>query len=228
MLLLAIVRHGEYEGHGNDADPLSVRGHEQMQKIRNIMDAHALQAFKVERPHEVKRLVFSFSSTTRALESTFRLKLAGDDVIVKDLYLAERYEIGQQGPLDIAENVLGLMDHYQAKLGFIVAHGDMPAVLAETFVKMATGQGWDLGSPEKGHGFLVDTDTGHVMGLSAEGLRALPAPNPSPKSPLKPMHRVPQSVPAAAAQAAATVQPEKVREGPPGSLFDEEDDDIPF
>ncbi len=165
-ICVAIVRHGDYVGGGGDfQDPLSEYGKKQMQNVREVIDGHLVRIYgkNVQGEVNVQRLAISFSSTTRALESILAMKLH-EDMIVTELYFAERYQIRE--PEKNVRKVLDLLAYYGAKVATIVAHGDMPAVFAETLIKIAVGEERSLRSPAKGHGFLVNMATGEVLMLS--------------------------------------------------------------
>ncbi len=211
---IAIVRHGDYVGSGGYQDPLSELGWNQMQSVREVITEHLRVIYGTNRDGEtnVERLSISFSSAKRALESTVALK-HHEDMIVTELYLTERHEI--PAPEKIVRKVLALLAYHGANVATIVAHGDMPAVFAETLIKIADGEAKSLRSPAKGDGFLVNMATGEVILLSPK----------KPKEEVKQPLVVRKPVPEAPTQRTAT-QPR--RQTPATPLFDDMDDDIPF
>lgn len=211
---IAIVRHGDYVGGGDFQDPLSEHGRNQMRSVREVITEHFRNIYGTNRDGEtnVERLAISFSSAKRALESTAILKFR-EDMVVTELYLTERNEIDE--PEKIVRKVLALLAYYGANACTIVAHGDMPAVFAETLIKIAGGEVKSLRSPAKGNGFLVNMATGEVFMVSPE----------KPKEEVKQPPVVRKPVPEAPTQRTAT-QPR--RQAPATPLFDDMDDDIPF
>ena len=211
---IVIVRHGDYVGGGGFEDPLSEYGKNQMQSVREVIAGHFKEVYGVNRRGETngKNLTISFSSAKRALESAAILK-HHEDMIVTELYLTERHEISE--PEKIVHKVLSLLAYYGADAAIIVAHGDMPAVFAETLIKIAGGEATSLHSPAKGDGFLVAMTTGEVTPLSPK----------KPKEEVKQRPVIRTSVPEAPTQMTTAQQR---RDAPGKPLFDDMDDDIPF
>lgn len=160
---IAIVRHGPYNGTTN-LSHLSQEGREQIARVRDDINKH-FRVICSNNQVDVRPLAISFSSTARALESTVILK-GDEDMFVMELFLPERDGISE--PEKIVQKVLALLTYNGANVASIVAHGDMPAVFAETLVKMASGQSQRLRSPRPAEGYLVNMATGEVFTLSPE------------------------------------------------------------
>lgn len=180
---IIIVRHGEYVGSGGSECQLSEFGKKQMAALRKIIFTYLEQIYgksKYGSP-DVKRLLFSFSSSKRAIESSTSLS-DGEDMIVTELFLTERSEIKEPLASEIVNMVLSRLRHWGASVAVIVAHGDMPAVFAETVRKMAkTSEKFDqLPYTDKAQGYIVGVETGEVLKLSPDGITSLEKPKPIP------------------------------------------------
>jgi hypothetical protein len=159
--LLVIVRHGEYGG--GDSSALSAAGRMQMESLKCVINTFIAKTFGNA---ATKRLCFSFSGFPRAIESIQKLRTCGEDIVLTNLYWTEREQISS--PKDILDNVLGLADYYCADIITIVAHGVMPAVIAETAHEFVTGKTPEneLASVGKGQGYMVDMSTGEITAVS--------------------------------------------------------------
>jgi hypothetical protein len=192
---LVIVRHGDYAGSGDD--PLSKFGIEQMQKLRKVLYDFVLEKAKAFGEERVVPIFFSFSDLKRAIESIQELRWVGRDIIITSEGDASRSHISE--PRKIIDKVLGLTNYYGADVIIIVAHGDMPAVIAETARESATGEklSKNLDMPGKGRGYIVNLSTGEVIPVGWDSLdekkpsqpatRYVPefvAPKPPPPPPL--------------------------------------------
>jgi hypothetical protein len=215
--LIAVVRHGVQVG---DHGPLSAEGTAQMLEVKHRM-VDCIKSAGLSA--DAKRLTFSFTDTDRAIGSS-RIIRGNGDIIVKDLFFDLRRDI--KNPMLLAQDVLGLANHYEAEVVLVVAHGPTPAVLAETLARIAGKN--DLGelrSPKKGCGYIVDMKTGHVMQLGPRGrlmeaheedLPQASAPSRAPVPPQTQVYRYPP---------APTPVVQKAK---PQPTFDDMDDDIPF
>lgn len=159
--LIAVVRHGDYVGNGDDTCPLSELGWNQIVKVRELIEQHCRSVYSSNR-EDVTRLTFSFSTAVRALQSATLLRSFRDgDIVITDLFITEREDI--ESPQKIVEMILSRLNHWGLSVAVIVAHGDMPAVLAETVRNLAKNEeGKSLPYPEKGEGFIVDVESGEV------------------------------------------------------------------
>jgi broad specificity phosphatase PhoE len=162
---IAVVRHGDVARPAEVDTPLTEHGRTEMYTIRDVITQHLLKMCGRNKSGEinVKRLTMSFSFTRRALESAEILKYQ-EDVVVTGLFIARRQDIPD--PMRIVQKILGLLSFYEANVATIVAHGDMPAVLAETLIGVTGLKVPRLYMPATGSGYLVDMGTGELVTLS--------------------------------------------------------------
>lgn len=200
--LLVIVRHGEYSG--GDSSPLSVDGRKQIEGLRKVVNDFVAKTFGEV---ETTKICFSFSGFPRAIESIQGLRSCGEDIVVTNLYMTDRSDIRE--PQKILEKVMGVATHYAADVIIIVAHGEMPAVVAETAHEFVTGKklGNDLPYVGKGRGFIVNMVTGEVTPIGYDSLEAKKPPQPKTR-------HIPEFVP-------PPIKPTRQK-------FQDMDDDIPF
>ena len=160
-MLLIIVRHGDY-GSGYGDEPLSAFGIEQMQGLRKAINSLVAEKAKKVGQKEFSSLFFSFSQLKRAIQSAQELHRPGCYIIITDEDYASRRYIPE--PKKILEKVLGFADHCGASVVVIVAHGEMPAVIAETAREFVTQKKFRENLPfvSKGRGFVVNMGTGEV------------------------------------------------------------------
>lgn len=158
--LLIIVRHGSADS--GEGARLTEMGGKQMDALYDVIDMVVNDIYSEKTPP--KRLLFSFSKLPRAIQSIGELAhpFRYEDIILTDLYRTERKDIRE--PKLIVEKVLGLSEHYEALVTVIVAHGEMPAVIAETAHEMVTGEKIkELQYPQNAHGFVVNMTTGVIL-----------------------------------------------------------------
>lgn len=158
---LVIVRHGSYGG--NDHSPLSEMGRKQMQSIKKTIDDFVASAFGNEK---AIRICFSFSGFPRAIQSIQELRHSGEDIVITNLYLTEREDI--RNPRKILEKVMGVADYYGAAVTVIVAHGQMPAILAETAHEVVTQKKHpELPWVGEASGYIINLGTGEVIPIDS-------------------------------------------------------------
>jgi len=197
--LLIIVRHG-LSSSGEDS-PLSGDGRNQVDALKNVINTITEEVYGKEAMP--RRLLFCFSRLMRATESIERLSSSTryEDTVITNLYLTERSEIRE--PQKIVEKVLGLINHYGASLAVIVAHGEMPSVIAEAASNLVTGEKiGELPYPGNAHGFIVNMTTGAILKINPKLLEERQVGNNKKETP-----------------------PVQVVEKNPGSALD---NDIPF
>ena len=168
--LLVIVRHGD------GSSELSDQGRLQIRNLKKIIETRIAEVFEEEK---VRSIYFSFSFLERAFQSAKGLAFGGD-VIVTDLYLTERRGISY--PERILEKVLAIADCYCAQVITIVAHGDMPSVIAETAYEYITGKqlSEQLCNVGKACGYVIDMNTGEIVFITHEP----PRPDPIVRKPI--------------------------------------------
>jgi len=150
--LFVIVRHGHDNGQ-----VLSDSGRKQMWSLWKVINATVTEVFA----GEVVTLFLSFSDLDRAFQSVRELRFYGEDIIV--LNLSSGVREGIKEPEKILQRVVGIADYYHAQIIIAVAHGDMPAVIAETAHKFITGETLEkLPSPDMGCGYIINLGTGEV------------------------------------------------------------------
>ena len=158
--LLMIVRHGDSDSGENAR--LTEAGGKQMDALYGVIDTVINDIYGEKTPP--KRLLFSFSKLPRAIQSIGKLAhpFRNEDIILMDLYCTERKDIIE--PQKIVEKVLGLSSYYEALVSVVVAHGEMPAVIAETAHEMVTGKKIkEFPYPQNAHGFVVNMTTGAIL-----------------------------------------------------------------
>lgn len=159
--LLIIVRHGAASTNANNAGITEI-GCAQMDDLCDVIDTVVNDIYGEKTPP--KRLLFSFSKLPRAIQSIGKLAHPSlyEDIILTDLYLTERKDIRE--PKKIVEKVLGLSEYYEALVAVIVAHGEMPAVIAETAHEMVTGEkSEEFPYTQNAHGFVINMTTGATL-----------------------------------------------------------------
>ncbi len=172
--LLAIFRHGDTGTH--DDDPLSRFGTDQIQKLSRTISILILEGAEAI-GEKIVPIFFSFSTLKRAVESIQMLRWSRKrDIVITSAGEANRKDIKE--PHEILSRVTRLMDCYNANMAVIIAHGEMPAVIAETAHELATGQklAENLEYPGKAHGFVVNLTTGEVFPLGWNSLESKNAP----------------------------------------------------
>lgn len=209
---LVIVRHGDY-GYGYDDEPLSKFGLEQMKKLREVINIFVEKA-KVT-GEEIPSVFLSFSSLNRAFQSIRELYWDGygyEIVVINEGY-ASRSDIRE--PQKILDRVMGIANRYNADLIVIVAHGDMPSVIAETAHEFVTGKklGETLSHPGKACGFIVNMATGEITSIGYDSLDEK-----------KPLHPVVQETSRPVIRGGPPRINGPVKKGGPSDI----DDDIPF
>jgi hypothetical protein len=165
--LLVAVRHGAYGF--DESSSLTQLGRVQMQKLEKVIRNTLLGMFR----GYPRRICFSFSTWPRALESALELLEAGDDLVVTYLYLTNREEINDPQGILAKLTQVAAMPVYQAAAIIVVAHGDMPAVLAETARATVTGDGSQLPRPSNAAGYVVNLGNGEVVAITPDGLTQL-------------------------------------------------------
>ena len=166
--LLVVVRHGHDSG-----DRLTDGGIEQVRNLRQIIWDHVSAVFGKDQ--KIKPLYFCFSDYKRALQTAQKLSSGhGGDIIITDLYLTRRHEIHE--PERIIEKVMKLADCYGSPVIIIVAHGEMPAVLAETAYWWATAKSFlgQLRPTGQACGHIVDMSTGEITDIRFDSLDEKP------------------------------------------------------
>lgn len=214
---LVIVRHGDRD-YGHDP-ALNERGIKQIQSLREVIRAFAKKAMKVAGDQSSKRVLFSFSDSARAWQSIRGLSGRDEDIIVTNLFITERRDI--QEPVKIVQKVTNLALHYGADVIVIVAHGDMPAVIAEAAHESVTGEKLDrLPSPREACGYIVNMTTGEVTPIRHDDLEKTKPPVPPVREPTRPVMR---GAPHPKNQVVVKGGPSKISTRPLDN-----DDDIPF
>lgn len=170
------MRHGDSNGYNNSLSELGVS---QVNALRKIIVAYLRDIYG----HDAGTLRFSFSSYKRMIESSTLLSKNDygedywdmGDMVVTELFLANRCDIGESRITQIVQMVLSRIEHWGASIAIIVAHGDMPAVFAETVRRMAKGhREFDpLPDTEEARGYIISVETGEVLKLSPEGITSL-------------------------------------------------------
>jgi hypothetical protein len=178
--LFIIVRHGDY-GSEEDA-PLSKTGRDQMGSLRKVIDVVIEEIYGKELMPQ--RLLLSFSRLPRAIQSIEKLSLSQyEDVVITNLHLTKRSEIRE--PQKIVKKVLALINHYGAEIAIIVAHGEMPSVIAEAAHELVTGEKiGELPYPSNAHGFIVNMTTGSIFKINPKLLKERQAENDKKETPL--------------------------------------------
>lgn len=209
--LLVIVRHGDY-GNGYGDEPLSKFGLEQMQKLRKVINAHITEKAQAFGEEMVIPIFFSFSSLSRAVQSIRELRWAGRDIVITSEGDVNRRDIRE--PKKILDKVLGLANYYGASVIIIVAHGQMPAVLAETAYQLTTGKTHaELPYVGNACGYITNMSTGEVTPIGYDSLDEK-----------KPMQPVVQETSRPVIRSGPPRVGGPVRKGGPNDI----DDDIPF
>ena len=170
--LFIAIRHGD----GSDSS-LSDSGRMQIRRTGKVIDALTEKSFGAK---EVERILFSFSFFGRAFKSAQELSRASEDVVTTDLYLTGRSEIRE--PLKIFHKVMDIADLYCAEVIIIVAHGDMPSVLAEVVHEFVVGKQLEeeLRSPNTACGYIVSIKTGEVTPIRPDSLDEKPKESVAP------------------------------------------------
>ncbi|MFA6519756.1 MAG: hypothetical protein WCT41_02955 [Candidatus Paceibacterota bacterium] len=215
--LLVIVRHGEYSG--GDSSPLSEDGRKQMENLRTVVNAFVTKTFG---DSETIRVCFSFSALPRALESIRALRCTGEDMIVTNLYMTDRDEIRK--PHEILDKVLRLADHYNANVIIVVAHGEMPSVVAETAHEFVTREKISGSLPYVGkdRGFIVNMSTGEITHIGHDSLDEKKKPAPVVQETTRPVIR---GGPPRTDRPVIRGGPKRIPESSQGNDYN---DDIPF
>jgi len=165
---LVVVRHGRDNG-----DALSDEGIRQVRNLRQIIWDHVAAIFG---ENKVVPLYFCFSDFKRALQTAQKLSSGYcGDIVITNLYLTLRGEIRK--PRAILEKVLKIADCYCAQVVVVVAHGEMPAVLAETAHEFVTGEKLlkELPPTSQACGHIVDLSTGKITDICFDSLDEKPA-----------------------------------------------------
>lgn len=211
---VAVLRHGHCDS--GDLTRLTPHGISQMESVAGVLHALLLRQYGHNGfgDPDCFQLTVGFSYQSRLLQSARILKVE-DPLILYDYGMTERDEI--ESPELIAIEVRGLLDKFSAQVVVVVAHGDMPPVLAEVLATSAGGTPGRLEGVSFGCGYLVDLETGEVTTLSPKPEEVKPLQS----GPVLVYRGAPAFTPVPAAARVPVV-------ASPSTGFDDMDDDIPF
>ncbi len=161
--MIVCIRPGE----GGQQGMLSELGAREMKMLKEQID----DFIKVEYSKSpVSRLLVCFSFNTIAYRSIQRIRNSGDCCLVKDWAFSDRNEIVMyEDPEMMFEDVLTENSRHSNPVIIIVAHGDMPSVLAEIAYKKVTGKSIALDNNGSGTGFCIMSRAKKIYGLTVDG-----------------------------------------------------------
>ncbi len=154
-MLILITRHAHYHGDSDDCSISEDVGKKDAYKVQEAF----FKFLKDRYPSDVPTgLAFAFSSTLRAVRTAEILQrgLGYCDMVIRSLFITDRDRVSEADLDQILLDIIKTAKMYETEIVVIAAHGNMPAMFAETAHRFVTSKKIQLENTMTSCGYLID------------------------------------------------------------------------